>query len=80
MQEKTGTVTSTKMAKTLVVRVDEYKKHPKYSKLFRTSKKFYAHTENEKAFEEGQTVTIVEARPASKLKRWAVLGEKADQA
>ena len=75
MRTKTGTIVSNKMAKTLVVRVDTYKVHPKYGKKYRTSKKFYAHTEDEKGFTEGQEVTISETRPTSKLKRWKVVGE-----
>lgn len=74
MRTKTGTIISTKMAKTLVVRVDEYKVHPKYDKQFRVSKKFYAHTETPELFTEGQDVTIAESRPLSKLKRWVVKG------
>lgn len=75
MRTKTGVVVSTKMAKTVVVRVDEYKNHPKYDKRYRVSKKFYAHTEDQTRFEEGQKVEIEETRPTSKTKRWKIVGE-----
>lgn len=71
MRTKTGTVTSTKMQKTIVVTVTTYKTHPKYQKRYRSSSKFYAHDENGLA-KEGDTVTITESRPLSKLKRWTL--------
>lgn len=73
MRTKTGTVTSTKMDKTIVVSVDTYKTHPKYKKRYKVSTKFYAHDEAN-ACQEGQTVTIRETRPLSKLKRWEIVG------
>lgn len=72
MRTKTGTVTSTKMDKTIVVTVDTYKVHPKYKKRYKVSTKFYAHDENNTSVL-GQTVTIEETRPLSKLKRWKVV-------
>ena len=74
MRTKTGIITSLKMAKTAVVTVHTYKAHPKYKKRYRVSKKFYAHCDNEN-LREGETVTIAEARPLSKLKRWRVVEE-----
>lgn len=71
MRTKTGTVSSTKMAKTIIITVHTYKRHPKYFKQYRTTKKFYAHDENE-VCQDGDTVTIRESRPLSKLKRWTV--------
>lgn len=71
MRTITGVVVSTKMDKTVVVSVDSYKSHPKYHKKFKVTKKFYAHDEANTC-KEGDTVTIVESRPLSKLKRWAV--------
>lgn len=73
MRTKTGTVTSAKMMNTIVVRVNSKKAHPKYKKLVRTSKKFYAHVPSgtsERKYKEGDLVTIYETRPLSKLKRW----------
>jgi small subunit ribosomal protein S17 len=72
MQEKTGTVSSVKMQKTIVVRVDRFLQHPKYHKRYRVSKKFYAHDEARVA-KEGDTVTIQECRPLSRLKRWKLV-------
>lgn len=72
MRTKTGTITSTKMDKTVVVTVDTYKTHPKYKKRYKVSSKFYAHDESN-ACVEGQEVTIQETRPLSKLKRWIVV-------
>lgn len=72
MRTKTGIVTSTKMQKTIVVTVDSYKTHPKYKKRYKSSVKFYAHDENSLA-KLGDTVTVVETRPLSRLKRWSLL-------
>lgn len=69
MRTKTGTVTSKKMAKTLVLTVHSYKTHPKYKKRYRVSKKFYVDNPGDK-YEEGDKITIYESRPLSKLKRW----------
>jgi small subunit ribosomal protein S17 len=65
----TGKVTSSKMAKTIVVEVQRLVQHPKYRRVVRISKKFYAHDENNQA-KPGDTVRIVSSRPLSKLKRW----------
>jgi small subunit ribosomal protein S17 len=72
MRTKTGVITSAKMDKTVVVTVDTYKTHPKYQKRYKVSAKFYAHDESN-ACQEGQTITIRETRPLSKLKRWEVV-------
>jgi len=68
-QSKTGVVTSTKMQKTIVVKVVRLVQHPLYTRVVRLSKKFYAHDETGEA-RTGDTVRIVETRPTSKLKRW----------
>src|ERR1700676_5144825 len=65
----TGTVTSAKMEKTIVVEVQRLVQHPKYRRVVRISKKFYAHDEERKA-KQGDTVRIVSSRPLSRLKRW----------
>ena len=71
-----GEVVSNKQAKTLVVRVERRFTHPVMKKTVRSSKKYYAHDENNE-FKVGDTVWIEEHRPISKLKRWAVVrGEK----
>lgn len=72
MMTKTGVVTSAKMSKTIVVKVESYKTHPKYRKRYRVSKKYYAH-DPEGKFKTGETVTIYECRPLSRLKRWTVI-------
>ena len=58
MRTKTGIITSNKMAKTLVVKVDSYKNHPKYKKKYKVSKKFYAHTDDASKFQIGDLITI----------------------
>ena len=60
------------MQKTIVVRVDTHMTHPKYKKRYKVSNKFYAHDERQTA-QEGDTVTILESRPLSKLKRWTLV-------
>jgi small subunit ribosomal protein S17 len=67
--EKVGHVVSTKMQKTIVVEVEMRKAHPKYKRTVRSTKKFYAHDEENTA-RVGDMVRIRETRPMSKLKRW----------
>lgn len=67
-----GEVVSDKTTKTIVVKVERRTMHPKYSKFVTTSKKYHAHDETEQA-SVGQTVTIIESRPHSKLKRWELV-------
>jgi small subunit ribosomal protein S17 len=67
--ELTGKVTSAKMEKTIVVEVTRLVQHPKYRRVVRISKKFYAHDEKRTA-KLGDTVRIVASRPLSRLKRW----------
>ncbi len=69
--EKVGKVVSTKMQKTIVVEVEMRKAHPKYKRIVRTTKKFYAHDEQSSA-RMGDVVRIRETRPLSKLKRWSL--------
>jgi small subunit ribosomal protein S17 len=64
-----GLVTSTKMAKTIVVEVSRQKAHPLYQRVMSRTKKFYAHDEQQTAHV-GDYVRIEETRPLSKLKRW----------
>lgn len=63
----TGTVTSTKMSKTITVQVVREIRHSKYNKLYKVSKKFHAHDEKEEAHV-GDLVTIEETVPLSKTK------------
>lgn len=67
-----GVVVSDKMDKTIVVRVDRTKTHPKYQKSFAVSKKYKVHDEKNQ-FKEGDKVIFTECRPISKDKRWRVL-------
>ncbi len=67
--EKIGEVISTKMQKTIVVEVEMRKAHPKYKRVMKLNKKFYAHDEQNTA-RVGDVVRIRETRPLSKLKRW----------
>lgn len=66
-----GSVVSDKMDKTVVVRVERLVRHPRYGKVLRRAKKYKAHdAENECRV--GDVVRIVESRPLSREKRWAV--------
>ncbi len=69
--EKVGLVVSTKMQKTIVVEIEMRKAHPKYKRVMKSNKKFYAHDEQNSA-RIGDVVRIREARPLSKLKRWSL--------
>jgi small subunit ribosomal protein S17 len=77
-QERRGVVVSDKGDKTIIVKVDVIKSHPKYKKVVRRAVKFHAHDEQNTAGI-GDTVRIVETRPLSKTKRWrlAEIVEKA---
>jgi small subunit ribosomal protein S17 len=74
---KEGVVVSNKMQKTVTVKVIRTFKHPDFEKVVTRGKKYYAHIDNEKSVEIGQTVRIEETRPLSKLKRWRVLSDVA---
>jgi small subunit ribosomal protein S17 len=68
-QERRGVVVSAAMDKTIVVRVDVVKAHPKYKKVVRRSQRFHAHDEQNQA-KAGDIVRIIETRPLSKTKNW----------
>ncbi|HZR70910.1 MAG TPA: 30S ribosomal protein S17 [Burkholderiales bacterium] len=68
-QERRGVVVSDKGDKTIVVKVDLIRSHPRYKKVVRRSVKFHAHDEQNTAAI-GDTVRIVETRPLSKTKHW----------
>ncbi len=59
------------MQKTIVVEIEMRKAHPKYKRVMKSNKKFYAHDELNSA-RVGDVVRIREARPLSKLKRWSL--------
>jgi len=67
-----GVVVSDKMNKTIVVKVNSTKIHPKYKKRYTFSKKYKVHDEKE-SFHIGDKVSFVECRPLSKDKRWRVI-------
>lgn len=69
-----GTIVSNRMIKTVVVRVDRLRKHSKYLKFYRVSRKYKAEADNAKSFGIGDVVRIQETRPLSKGKRWKVVG------
>ncbi|TSC74392.1 MAG: small subunit ribosomal protein S17 [Parcubacteria group bacterium Gr01-1014_44] len=70
----TGMVVSDKMNKTVVVEITRLRKHPKYKKYFKITRKFKAHDENN-TYRIGDKVNIQEIRPMSKYKRWIVIGK-----
>ena len=68
-KEVVGEVVSSRMHKTIVVKVTRKKSHPFYGRVIARNKKFYAHDEKNEAHV-GDVVRIEETRPLSKLKRW----------
>jgi small subunit ribosomal protein S17 len=71
-KERVGQVVSIKMQKTAVVETTSRVPHPKFGKIVKHVKRFYAHDEEAKA-QVGDTVLITETRPLSKLKRWRLV-------
>jgi small subunit ribosomal protein S17 len=69
---RVGEVVSNRMKKTIVVETTTRVPHPKFGKIVKHVKKFYAHDEDQKA-QIGDLVRIMETRPLSKLKRWRVV-------
>ncbi len=69
-----GLVVSDKMQKTIVVKIDTVKTHPKYGKQFIVSNRFKVHDEKNE-YKVGDKVTFVECRPLSRDKRWRVTGK-----
>jgi small subunit ribosomal protein S17 len=66
-----GKVTSTKMHKTIVVKVERHWRHPLYKKIIKKSKKYLAH--DELGVKVGDKVRIHETKPISKRKRWKII-------
>ncbi len=74
----TGEVVSDKMDKTVVVAVMRFVRHPVYKKTIKKITKFKAHDEENKC-KIGDKVSIVEAKPLSRDKRWRVLVRPGEQ-
>jgi small subunit ribosomal protein S17 len=67
-----GLVVSDKMDKTIVVALEDRKKHPRYSKIMRSTTKVKVHDE-ENAAGVGDRVQLMETRPLSATKRWRLV-------
>ncbi|MBA4274597.1 MAG: 30S ribosomal protein S17 [Alphaproteobacteria bacterium] len=72
-----GTVVSDKCDKTVTVKVERKIRHPLYNKIIRRSKKYAAHDETNSC-KIGDVVRIIESKPISKSKRWAVSEKVSD--
>jgi len=71
-KKRSGVVTSNRMNKTIVVKVERRMTHPLYHKVLTRAKSYYAHDEKNEA-KIGDQVEIEETRPLSKLKRWRLV-------
>jgi len=67
-----GVVVSNGMNKTVVVKVESLKKHPKYKKYIKQMKKFKVHDEKNEC-KVGDTIKFIETRPLSKEKSWKLV-------
>jgi len=68
---KVGLVVSDKMQKTVVVAVENFRRHPLYGRTIRRTKRFKVHDETNEC-KTGDQVEIAESRPLSKEKHWVV--------
>lgn len=73
-----GNIVSNKMQKTVIVKVERLKEHPKYRRRYRVNKKYKAHTESGE-YQVGDKVVIEECRPISKEKKWRVISKITSQ-
>nr|BDA98895.1 ribosomal protein S17 [Chroomonas debatzensis] len=71
IKERFGTVVSDKMDKTVVVSIENKITHKKYGKIISRTKRYKVHDETNTCTL-GDSVIIVETRPLSKTKRWAI--------
>ena len=69
----TGVVVSSKMDKTVVIKVERRFSHPVFKKVVKTTKKYKVHDEKNECLE-GDFIRFQETRPLSKEKRWRLLG------
>ena len=74
MRKIKGVVVSDKMDKTRVIEATMLKKHKRYEKYYRLSRRFKAHDEAN-AYKKGDEVVIQETRPMSKEKRWIIINK-----
>tara|TARA_B100000676_G_scaffold204292_1_gene200503 strand:- start:702 stop:947 length:246 start_codon:yes stop_codon:yes gene_type:complete len=73
-----GIVVSSKSDKTIVVKVTRRVKHKLYKKIISRSKKYHVHDEKN-SFKIGDTVSIIETKPISKLKTWTIYESSGDK-
>ena len=69
---RTGVVVSLSGDKSITVKINYRKHHPKYGKMMTISKKLHVHDEKNEAGL-GDTVRVMETRPLSKTKRWRLI-------
>lgn len=69
---RVGRVVSNKMDKTIAVAIEDHVRHPKYGKIIKRTVKIYAH-DADNACRIGDTVSVMETRPLSKMKRWRLV-------
>ncbi len=72
-----GVVVSSNSNKTIIVDVTRRIKHKLYKKIIRQTKKYHVHDENNQ-YSVGDTVSIIESKPISKLKKWIVISNSGD--
>lgn len=70
-----GIIVSDKMNKTRVVAITRLKKHPRYKKYYKVTRKFKVHDEKNE-YKTGEKVIIEETRPLSKEKRWKIIAKQ----
>ena len=73
-----GVVVSSNSNKTIIVDVTRRIKHKLYKKIIRQTKKYHAHDENNE-FNVGDTVSIIESKPISKLKKWKAVSNRGEK-
>lgn len=71
-KQLTGKIISNKMQKTVVVKVERLKEHPKYKKRYKLHKNYKVHVESEE-YQIGDQVIIEECSPISKDKKWKII-------
>lgn len=71
IKERIGIVISNKMEKTIVVSIENRITHKKYGKVIAKTKKYKAHDAMNEC-QLGDIVNIIETRPLSRTKRWAL--------